>query len=79
MGHPPVALVHNLIFSKGGQEQRNIKEVAREKGIKDWRKLGAAVEKFKRGEGRGGGDNPSLDEIRQIADEMKAGGWWGNK
>jgi hypothetical protein len=73
-----VAIASYQYFSKGGQEQRQIRDVAREKGV-DARKLGDAVEQAKKQEGRGGADNLSLDEIRQIADEMKAGGWWGNK
>jgi hypothetical protein len=71
----PIAHKVYLYFS----EQAKIKEVAREKGIKDWRKLGDAVEKAKGGTDRRGDDNLSMDEIREIADQMKAGDWWSPK
>jgi RHS repeat-associated protein len=57
-----------LYYSKG-REQRQIEEVAREKGVDRW-KLGDAVEEAKDQSGRGGGDNLTIDEIRKIADEM---------
>jgi RHS repeat-associated protein len=69
-------LVHNLHLKFS--EQSIIDEVAREKGV-DRDQLGRAVEQYKEGEGRGGDDNLDIGTIRTIADEIKAGGWWGAK
>ena len=79
--HPPalVTAVVYLAYNHFSQnEQSKIKEVAREKGV-DRKQLGKAVEQAKKGEGRGGADNLSLDEIRHIADEIRDGGWWGGQ
>jgi RHS repeat-associated protein len=59
-------------------EQSKIKEVAREKGV-DPDQLAEAVHAEKDRTDRRGGDNLSMDKIRQIADEIKGGGWWGGK
>jgi hypothetical protein len=71
--------------SQSGQKTRNvpsvpvfkIKEVAREKGV-DPKKLGDAVEEDKKGLDKGSPDL-TTDEIRTIADQIKAGGYWSPK
>jgi len=79
IGAALVTAVVYLAYNHFSQnEQSKIKEVAREKGV-DRKQLGKAVEQAKKGEGRGGADNLSLDEIRHIADEIRDGGWWGGK
>ena len=51
------------------RDSQEIDRVAKEKNV-DRRELGDAVEKAKRGVGRGGSDNLTLDQIREIADEI---------
>jgi hypothetical protein len=68
--------LHNH-FSKKEGEQTLINEVAKEKGV-NARKLGDAIEEEKKGLDKGAPDL-SRDDIRKIADQMKAGDYWSPK
>jgi RHS repeat-associated protein len=71
-----VALYHNLHVQFS--QQSKIREIARQYGL-SYDELSKAIHAAKGGEGRGGADDLTDEQIRELAKEVKQGLWKGTE